>query len=67
MLVLTRKVGERIVMDNGKIEIVFLSRRGNNVAFGIQAPPHIDVDRKEIFLSKQQDKMDKVELPESLD
>lgn len=67
MLVLTRKVGERIVMDSGKIEIVFLHRRGNKVAFGIQAPPHIDVDRKEIFISKQQDKMDKTKLPESED
>ena len=67
MLVLTRKVGERIVMNNGQIEIVFLSRRGNNVAFGIQAPPHIDVDRKEIFISKQQDKMDKAKLSESED
>ncbi|CZP77308.1 TPA: carbon storage regulator [Legionella pneumophila] len=67
MLVLTRKLGERIVMDDGKIEIVYLSRRGNNVALGIQAPPHIDVNRKEIFISKQQDKKDKTELVESED
>ncbi|HAT9135648.1 TPA: carbon storage regulator [Legionella pneumophila] len=67
MLVLTRKLGERIVMDDGKIEIVYLSRRGNNVALGIQAPPHIDVNRKEIFISKQQDKMDEAKLSESED
>lgn len=67
MLVLTRRIGERIFIDNGQIEIALLYKRGNQVAFGIQAPPHIDVDRKEIFLSKQQDKMDKVELPESVD
>ncbi|VEG92567.1 carbon storage regulator [Legionella spiritensis] len=65
MLVLTRRIGERIFIDNGQIEIALLYKRGNQVAFGIQAPPHIDVDRKEIFIRKQQDKMDKTKLPES--
>ena len=67
MLVLTRRIGERIVIDNGQIEIALLYNRGNQVAFGIQAPPHIDIDRKEIFLSKQQDKMDKTKQSESED
>ncbi len=67
MLVLTRRVGERILIDNGKIEIALLYHRGNQVAFGINAPPHIDVDRKEIFIRKQQDKMDKTALPVSED
>ena len=67
MLVLTRRIGERIFIDNGQIEIALLYTRGNQVAFGIQAPRHIDVDRKEIFLSKQQDKMDKAKLSESED
>ena len=67
MLVLTRRIGERIVIDNGQIEIALLYNRGNQVAFGIQAPPHIDIDRKEIFLSKQQDKIDKTKQSESED
>ena len=67
MLVLTRRIGERIVIDNGKIEIALLYKRGNQVAFGIQAPSHIDVDRKEIFLRKQQDKMDKTKLSKTED
>ena len=67
MLVLTRRVGERILIDNGRIEVAFLYRRGGQVAFGINAPPDMVVDRKEIFIRKQQDKMDKTELPVSED
>ncbi|HHT9843872.1 TPA: carbon storage regulator [Legionella pneumophila] len=59
MLVLTRRIGERIFIDNGQIEIALLYHRRGQVAFGIKAPPHIDVDRKEIFIRKQQDKLHK--------
>ncbi|AUH72660.1 carbon storage regulator [Legionella sainthelensi] len=58
MLVLTRRIGERIFLDNGKIEIALLYHRRGQVAFGIKAPPNIDVDRQEIFLLKQKTKMD---------
>ena len=53
MLVLTRRVGEQILIDKGQILIKILYERNGNVAIGIQAPAHIDVDRKEIFLRKQ--------------
>lgn len=58
MLVLTRRIGERILIDNGQIEIALLYHRRGQVAFGINAPPHIDIDRKEIFIRKQQNKKD---------
>ena len=53
MLVLTRRIGEQIYIDKGSIQIKLLYERNGNIAIGIKAPKHIDVDRKEIFLSKQ--------------
>ncbi|MDW9178617.1 carbon storage regulator [Legionella pneumophila] len=53
MLVLTRRKGEKILIDKGQIEIQVIYQRRGVVALGIKAPSHIDVDRKEIFLRKQ--------------
>lgn len=53
MLVLTRRIGEQILIDKGQIEIKMLYVRNGHIAVGIKAPTHIDVDRKEIFLRKQ--------------
>lgn len=55
MLVLTRRIGEQILIDKGQIEIKILYIRNGQVAVGIKAPAHIDVDRMEIFLQKQLD------------
>ena len=53
MHVLTRRVGEEIVIDNGQIQIKILYVRDGNVAVGILTPAQIDVDLKEIFLKKR--------------
>ncbi|HAT1867311.1 TPA: carbon storage regulator [Legionella anisa] len=53
MLVLTRRKGEQILIDKGQIQIQVIYQRRGVVALGIKAPPHIDVDREEIFLRKQ--------------
>lgn len=53
MLVLTRRVGEQILIDKGQIEIKMLYVRKGHIAVGINAPSHIDVDRKEIFIRKR--------------
>jgi carbon storage regulator len=53
MLVLTRRVGEEILIDKGQIEIKILYVRKGHIAVGVKAPNHIDVDRKEIFIRKQ--------------
>ena len=55
MLVLTRRIGEQILIDKGQIEIKILYIRNGQVAVGIKAPAHIDVDRMEIFLQKRMD------------
>lgn len=53
MLVLTRRVGEQIFIDKGQIQIKVLFVRNGNIALGIQAPSHVDVDREEIYYRKQ--------------
>ncbi len=47
MLVLSRKVGEKIVID-GSLKIIIVAVDGNNVRLGITAPPEIIIDREEI-------------------
>jgi carbon storage regulator len=48
MLVLTRKVGQSIVIGN-EIEVVVLEVRGEQVRIGIRAPKTVTVHRKEIY------------------
>ena len=47
MLVLTRQIGEEIVID-GNIRIVVTAIKGGKVRLGINAPPSVTVDRKEV-------------------
>jgi len=47
MLVLSRRVGESIVI-NGEIEITVLGVRGNQVKLGTTAPKAMKVNRAEI-------------------
>lgn len=53
MLVLTRKKGESIVIQND-IVITVLSVEGDTVKIGISAPNDIDIYRKEVFDAIQQ-------------
>lgn len=54
MLVLTRKKGESIIVDDC-IEISVISVEGDVIKLGIKAPQHISIHRKEIFLQIQQE------------
>ena len=47
MLVLTRNVGEKIVIDNN-IHITVVSVKGGKVRIGIEAPDFVRVDRQEV-------------------
>mgnify|MGYP000987997345 CR=1 FL=1 len=49
MLVLTRMVNERIMIDGGRIVITIVRVQGEKVRVGIDAPPDVDVHREEIF------------------
>jgi len=48
MLVLTRKVGQSIVIGD-EVEVVVLEVRGEQVRIGIRAPKTVSVHRKEIY------------------
>lgn len=49
MLVLTRKKGQKIVIDNN-IEIVILESDFSNVKIGVSAPKNVSVYREEVYL-----------------
>jgi carbon storage regulator len=48
MLVLTRKIGEEIIIDE-EIRITIVDILGNRVRLGIAAPRETRVDRREIY------------------
>ena len=48
MLVLSRKVNERIVIDK-RITITIIEIRGDKVRLGIEAPLDVSVHRQEVF------------------
>ena len=49
MLVLTRSVGERLIINNGEIKLSILEVKGNQVRIGIDAPKSVSVHREEIY------------------
>ena len=48
MLIITRNIGESLIIA-GDIKVVLLSRKGNQIKVGVEAPKGIDVHREEIF------------------
>ncbi|WP_449537804.1 carbon storage regulator CsrA [Ferdinandcohnia sp. Marseille-Q9671] len=52
MLVLTRKLNESIKIGDD-IEVTILSLSGEQIKIGIDAPRHIEIHRKEVFLDIQ--------------
>ena len=48
MLVLSRQLGERLVID-GQIEVTVVEIRPDRVKLGVAAPPEIAVHREEVF------------------
>ena len=48
MLVLTRRIGQRLIIDDD-IVITVKRSRGNQVCIGIEAPDDISVHREEVY------------------
>ncbi len=57
MLVLTRGIGEQIVIDEN-IVVTLVSIDGNKVRLGIQAPRSVRVDRAEVHQRRLTEKAD---------
>lgn len=50
MLILTRRIGEAVVIGNdGKTQVRLLAIKGHQVRIGIEAPADVPVHREEIF------------------
>ena len=52
MLVLSRRVGERIVIDD-QITVAVLEVRGNQIRLGIDAPKEIPIRREEVVAKEE--------------
>lgn len=55
MLILSRKVGEAIIIGDN-VNITVLSSAGKTIRLGIEAPKEIPVHREEIYNKLQQEK-----------
>lgn len=47
-LVLSRKEGESVVIDNGTVVVTVVEIRGDNVRLSFEAPETVRVDRLEV-------------------
>ena len=54
MLVLSRKINEAIQIGTD-IEVKVIAVEGDQVKLGIEAPKYIDIHRKEIYLTIQEE------------
>lgn len=57
MLILTRKVGQNVLMYHGTIEVKVLDMDEERVTLGFIAPEDIDIDREEIYYKKRAQKL----------
>jgi len=48
MLILTRRIGETVVIGND-VDVTVLSVKGNQVRLGVTAPKEVTVHREEIY------------------
>lgn len=49
MLVLSRKIDEKIIIGNNEIKITVVDIRGDKVRIGIEAPNNVKVHREEVY------------------
>ncbi len=49
MLILTRRIGESLIIGDGEVRISVLGVRGHQVRLGVTAPRDVAVHRDEIY------------------
>ncbi|HAT1766747.1 TPA: carbon storage regulator [Legionella pneumophila] len=52
MLILIRRIGEAIYIDKGRIKVHLISENEGLIRLGVEAPKHVDIERKEVFVRK---------------
>jgi carbon storage regulator len=66
VLVLTRKLGESIAIDD-HIKITVVQIKGKQVRLGIQAPKETKIHREEVYSAIQDQNKEAVDSPTDLD
>ncbi|OGT05849.1 MAG: carbon storage regulator [Gammaproteobacteria bacterium GWF2_41_13] len=54
MLILSRRLGESLIIGDKEVTVTILSIKGNNVRIGIEAPKEVSVHREEIYKKIQE-------------